>query len=494
MKPTQFSSIAVAIAVCVLILLIAVPVLTAPLGASLYGARMQRSAPGAAGVSTLNFQRTDYTTGTNPQSIAVGDFNKDGKLDLAISNYNGGNAGSISVLLGNGDGTFQPKVDYSVGRGPVVVMASDFNKDGKLDLVTANDTGSSVSVLLGNGDGTFQAHSDYLAGSFPHWVAVADFNGDGYPDLVVTNEGSNNVGIFLNNRDGTFQAMKTYPTALEPWSVSTGDFNKDGKQDLAVTCYYDGDVCVLLGNGDGTFGPYTEYLAGNAPAAVVTADINRDGIPDLVTANYTSGNTGTAGVLLGNGDGTFKPVINATAGLGPNGVAVGDFNGDGIPDLVVANLIGNNISVLLGNGDGTFQAQQPFDTGKFPIGMAARGLNSQAAGSDDIVAANDLATSASVFLNTAATRITLTSNPNPSKQGQPVTATVTVAAALTGQPTGEITFESGSEKKKAVLSNGTASITVTVNKTGAFKVKALYSGDSNFNPGVSNTITQTVNP
>jgi hypothetical protein len=454
---------------------------------------MQRSAQGGD-VSTLNFQRTDYTTGTNPQSIAVGDFNKDGKLDMAVSNYNGGNAGSVSVFLGNGDGTFQPKADYSVGRGPVTVMASDFNRDGKLDLVTANDTGSSVSVLLGNGDGTFQAHNDYVAGSFPHWAAVADFNGDGYPDLVVTNEGSSNVGIFLNNRDGTFQAMKTYATAAEPWSVSTGDFNKDGKQDLAVTCYVDSAVCLLLGNGDGSFGAYTEYVAGNAPGVIVTADINRDGIPDLVTANYTSGNTGTAGVLLGNGDGTFKPVMNATAGLGPDGLAVGDFNGDGIPDLVVANLIGNNMSVLLGNGDGTFQAQQEFDTGMFPIGMAAGRLNGQGAGSDDIVAANDLAAAASVFLNTAATRIRLTSTPNPSKQGQRVTVTATVTGALTGQPTGEVTFESGSKKGKAALSNGTASIRVTVNKTGAFKVKAVYSGDGNFNPGVSNTITQKVNP
>lgn len=494
MKRSQFSSIAVATAVCVLILLIGVPVLTVPLGASFYGARRERRVPGAADLSMLNFQRTDYIAGTNPQSIAVGDFNKDGKLDLAVSNYSGGGAGSVSIFLGNGDGTFQPQVEYSVGRGPVVVMAADFNKDGKLDLVTANDTGSSVSVLLGNGDGTFPTRNDYVAGSFPHWVAVADFNGDGYPDLVETNEGSNNVGIFLNNGDGTFQGMKTYPTALEPWSVSVGDFNKDGKQDLAVTCYYDGDVCLLLGNGDGSFGRYTEYVAGNAPGVVVTADINRDGIPDLVTANYTSGNTGTAGVLLGNGDGTFKPVMNATAGLGPDGLAVGDFNGDGIPDLVVANLIGNNMSVLLGNGDGTFQAQQPFDTGTFPIGMVAVRLNGQAAGSDDIVAANDSAVSASVFLNVAATRITLTSTPNPSKQGQPVTATVTVTGALAGQPTGEITLESGSRKRKATLSNGTASITVTANGTGAFKVKAVYSGDSTFNPGVSNTITQTVNP
>lgn len=490
MKRIQFASFAFLVAIALFILFIIAPN-TGQLSALPHAARMQSDIPG---VQTLNFQRTDYTTGNNPQSVAVGDFNKDGKLDMAVSNYNNGNAGTVSVFLGNGDGTFQPKVDYATGNGPVVVIVGDFNHDGNLDLVTANDTGSSVSVLLGKGDGTFQPRKDYGAGSFPHWVAAADFNGDGFADLVETNEGSNNVGVFLNNGDGTFQAMKTFATAAEPWSVSTGDFNHDGKQDLAVTCYYDSDVCVLLGNGDGSFGGYVEYAAGNAPGVIVTSDINLDGIPDLVTANYTSGNTGTAGVLLGNGDGTFQAPIYSTVGLGPDGLAVGNFNGDKYPDLVVANLIGNNMSVLLGNGDGTFQPQQEFNTGNFPIGVTAKGLNGQAAGSDDIVATNDFGISASVFLNEAATRITLSSSPNPSKKGQAVTVTATVKAAVSGQPTGSVTFETQSKKVKVPLSNGAANVTVTINQAGKFKARALYSGDSNFNPGYSGILTQTVNP
>jgi FG-GAP-like repeat len=442
-KPIPIASIVAACVVGMLLLLIAYLASTAPLPAPLRAARTARAESGAGYVSTLNFQRTDYTTGTNPQFVAVGDFNKDGKLDMAVNNYNGGNAGTVSIFLGNGDGTFQPKVDYATGNGPVVVITADFNHDGNLDLAVANDTGSSVSVLLGNGDGTFQAHKDYPAGSFPHWVATADFDGDGYDDLAVSNEGASDVGVFLNNGDGTFGAMKTYPTASEPWAVSTGDFNKDGKQDLAVTCYYDGTACVLLGNGDGTFGTYKEYPVGNGPAAIVTADVNQDGNPDLVAAIYNSGNTGVAAVLLGNGDGTFKTAMDATAGLGPDGVAVGDFNGDGIPDLVVANLIGNNMSVLLGNGDGTYQTQQPFNTGSFPIGVAASPLGGQVAGSDDIVAANDLSASASVFLNEAAIKISGGSKPNPSKEGQSVTFTATVTPAVAGQPTptGKITFE-----------------------------------------------------
>ncbi len=157
-------------------------------------------------------------------------------------------------------------------------------------------------------------------------------------------------------------------------------------------------------------------------------------------------------------------------------------------------MIGNNISVLLGNGDGTFQPQQEFNTGNFPIGVTAKGLNGQAAGSDDIVATNDFGVSASVFLNEAATRISLTSSPNPSKAGQPVTVTATVKAAVSGQPTGSITFERKSHKEKVPLSNGTASFTVTINQAGKFKARALYSGDNNFNPGYSGILTQTVNP
>ena len=159
MKPVQFIAGVVAIAVFLLVLPILSPVNTA-LPTSVYAAQMEH---GASNPSTLNFQRTDYTTGNNPQSVAVGDFNKDGKLDMAVSNYNGGGPGSISVFLGNGNGTFQSAVDYPTGNGPVVVVAADFNHDGSLDLATANDTGSSVSVLLGNGDGTFQTHKDYAA-------------------------------------------------------------------------------------------------------------------------------------------------------------------------------------------------------------------------------------------------------------------------------------------------------------------------------------------
>jgi len=448
-------------------------------------------------VAKLNFTSTDYTDGANPQTVVVADFNKDGKLDLANVDYNGGGAGTVSVFLGNGDGTFKPKVDYAVGNGPDGIAAADVNGDGNLDLVVVNDTGNSVSVLLGNGDGTFQAPKDYPTGSYPHWTAVADFNGDKQPDLVVTNEGNDNVGIFLNNGDGTFKAMQTYPVSKEPFSVSVGDFNHDGKIDLAVTGYYYSVVCILLGNGDGRFQSCVDYPTGVAPGVVATADINQDGKLDLVTVNYSNGNAGSVSVLLGNGDGTFQTHIDSGVGTGPDGLAIGDFNGDGIPDLAVANLIGDSISVLLGKGDGTFQPHVDFPALKFPLGMGTGGFSHRGSGSGDIVVTNDLSATAIVFLNEAATKIGLKSAPNPSKKGQPIVFTATVKAALKGEetPTGTVTFKDGSKKLgTAKLVAGVAKFTTKKLGVGTHKITADYSGDGNFNPNQSPVLLQKVDP
>src|SRR6266566_3333024 len=302
--------------------------------------------------------QTEYVAGSKngPSGMAVGDFNGDGKLDLAVVNFGDWN---IYVLLGNGDGTFQAarSVYFASGGGfPWYVVTADFNGDGKLDLAVSNYGDNSFSVLLGNGDGTFQPPRTLPIGTHPALVAVGDFNGDGKPDLAISSVGDNTVSVLLGNGDGTFLAPQVTPVGLNPWYFAVGDFNGDGKLDLAVADYGcpldctsspSNTVTVLLGNGNGTFqSPQTFAGVGTKPYFVAVGDFNRDGKPDLVITNHL-GNTVT--VLLGNGDGTFQPAQTFLVDSDPVYATVGDFNGDGVQDLAVANLHALTISVLLGN-------------------------------------------------------------------------------------------------------------------------------------------------
>jgi hypothetical protein len=224
------------------------------------------------------------------------------------------------------------------------VAVADLNADGRLDLVTANFVGT-VSVLLGNGDGTFGAKTDFATGFNAYSVAIADLNSDGRPDLVTANYGSNTVSVLLGNGDGTFGGKTDFGTGIGPVSVAVADINADGRSDLAVANHGGGGtgstVSVLLGNGDGTFGGKTDFGTGIGPLSVAIADFNADGRPDLAVANYYSSQT--VSVLRGNGDGTFGPSIDYAAGAYAS-VAVGDLNADGQPDLVAAR---PTVTVLL---------------------------------------------------------------------------------------------------------------------------------------------------
>ena len=339
------------------------------------------------------------------QSVAVADVNGDGKFDLLVTNQCSDSAclnhGFVGVLLGKGDGTFQPVVTYdSGGYSAFSVDVADVNGDGTPDLVVANECASSdcangsVSILLGKGDGTFQAAVSYNSGGHDALsVTVWDVNGDGKPDLLVANycADSNcltdgNVGVLLGKGDGTFRAAVTYDSgASHAVSVTVGDVNGDGKPDLLVANYCfsssncaNGSVGVLLGQGDGRFRAAVTYSSGGYEAqSVAVADVNGDGKLDLLVANVICAPsgcaTGSAGVLLGNGDGTFQPAVTYdSGGFSAESVAVEDVNGDGKPDLVVANTcVGNggfdcqtgSVGVLLGNGDGTFQAPVRYVSG-----------------------------------------------------------------------------------------------------------------------------------
>ena len=255
------------------------------------------------------------------------DFSGDGHLDLAVVYLNEDNSGGVTILPGNGDGTFQPEpgTGNAVGNSPDAIVAGDFTGNGRTDLAVANEGDNTISVLLSNGDGTFQPQVTYAVGTYPYAIVAGDFNGDGHLDLAVLNLGN-------------------YPN--------------------------DGTVSILMGNGDGTFQPQVTYAAGYQPDAIVAGDFTGNGILDLAVANagLSPNFAGTVSVLLGNGDGTFQPQVTYAAGIHPTAIVAGDFTGNGKLDLAVSDAgsyAANNslipgtsgISVLLGNGDGTFQTQ-----------------------------------------------------------------------------------------------------------------------------------------
>ena len=449
----------------------------------------------------------NYGVGTFPDSIAAGDFNRDGKLDLVVANYS---STAVSVLLGNGNGTFQPKVDYAVDYGASSVGVGDFNHDGKLDLVvtTQGDAfGGTLGVLMGNGDGTFQPYIDYPTAYGPYSVAVADFNGDGNADLATANYalGGYTVSVLMGNGDGSFQPHVDYGTGGGR-SIVASDFNADGKLDVASADTFGNTVSIYLGNGDGTFQPPVTYPSGNEPDTVAVGDFNGDGKPDLATANEGS----TFSILLGNGDGTFQPRIEYPTLYGQS-LAVGDFNGDHKDDLAIAHFqYPFTVGVLLGNGDGTFQPELQFATGPYPNALALADLNAD--GADDVMTANGYFFSRplhpatapvrpndgdtiSVLLNTGGTFLKTTSSANPSTLGQPVTFTTTVKASLkgAGSPTGKVIFMDGAiTLGSGTLVNGQASFTTSRLSVGIHKIRAGYSGDGTFNPHRAKAIVQVV--
>lgn len=254
------------------------------------------------GTGTGSFQAAVlYSTGSYARWATAGDFNGDGKVDLAVVNQTSNN---VSVLLGNGDGTFQPAVNYNCGSAPVFVTTADFNGDGFLDLAVADASGGSqsdVSVLLGNGNGTFQAATSFAVGSRPEALTVKDFNGDGILDMVSANYNSSNVSVLIGNGNGTFQSAVNYAAGASPISIVTADFNGDGKADLAVADFKGSTTGVLIGNGDGTFQPVVFFGAASSPRGIGSADFNGDNAPDLAVVNESSKNVS---VLLNTG-GTF---------------------------------------------------------------------------------------------------------------------------------------------------------------------------------------------
>jgi hypothetical protein len=294
----------------------------------------------------------------------AGDFTGDGRLDLAVADGAG-----IQLLLGNGDGTFQPAQTIAVASfGDLSFVADDFNGDGRLDLAVADPNSNNISILLGNGDGTFQPAVNYPVGDIPDAIVVGDFTGDGHLDLAVANEGSNDVSVLLGNGDGTFQAQVTYAVGSQPEDIVAGDFTGNGHLDLAVTNVFSNSISVLLGNGDGIFQSAVQYAAGPEPGALVAGYFTGDGHLDLaVVDGGQSPAPGGVAILLGNGDGAFQLAAQYAYPQGdPDFIVAGEFTGDGKLDLALTNIGTNEVFVLLGNGDGTFQSAVQYAVGQSP--------------------------------------------------------------------------------------------------------------------------------
>ena len=431
----------------------------------------------------ITMGRTDLTSISGPQALAAADFDGNGTLDLVAAN-----AAGVSVTMGNGDGTFGQPVTYPVGDQPVAVATGDFNNDGRPDIAVVNQADNTVSVLVNSGSGVFSAAATFPTGNGPVAVAIADFDGDGNLDLAVANQADNTVSILLGNGNGTFNAHVDYPAGPSPRALAAGDFNADGMLDLAVANdYTNGTVSILLGNGDGTWQSPVAYPTGDSVALAV-ADFNGDGKLDLAAANQMAE---TLSVLLGNGDGTFQPSPIKLLELRPEAIVVGDLNADGTLDIAVVNNGEGTISILPGNDNGSFGVSTDYDIAAGPVAIVLGDFNGD--GSLDLIAAAPASNALSVLLQAPAVALSsATLNVGNVLLGQQASQSVTLtnsgSAILVLAPIGINGPFTENATCPPTLAPG-ASCTVTV--TLLAKTKGLIKGSLSINdnaPGSPQTV------
>ncbi|MGO9528643.1 MAG: FG-GAP-like repeat-containing protein [Verrucomicrobiia bacterium] len=434
------------------------------------------------------------SSGLASDAIAVADFNRDGKLDLVI-----GNSDSVSLLLGNGDGTFQPAVTYAGGAQANSLAVVDVNGDGFLDVVAGN--ASNVSVFLGNGDGTLQPA--LTIDIVPLALAVADVNRDGIPDIVATV--STGIAVLLGNGDGSFKAPVMTATVAS-YAVAVADLDNDGNPDAVIVTFFGeitskervhATVGLLRGNGDGTFQPPINYDTGGFyPRQITIADMNLDPWLDILVVNYLGTMnqiTGSVGVLLNNGEDVFFLQPVSPGGYYAYSAAAGDLNGDGVPDLAIG--IGGAIVVELTGG----QVRQHKVAGDSAIVIADLNGDLQ----PDLVSVSPCIDypacstgGAAVLLSKAyPSKTTVTSSLNPSPSGHAVTFTAAISSERGTPPDGIIiTFFDGATKLgTGTTLKGAATFSTSTLKAGKHTIKATFPGCPFFE-GSKSAVSQVVNP
>jgi FG-GAP-like repeat/PASTA domain len=318
---------------------------------------------------------TNYRAGRDPESVAIGDLNRDGKLDLAVANYG---SASVSVLLNRGDGSFRAARTFATGGGwrdlPIAVAIGDLTGDRKPDLAIANFVPRSRGVILltNKGGGRFRAERRFVTAAEPGAVAVGELNGDKKPDLVAVSHEDDAVSVLLNKGGGRFAAKVDYRTGAGPGSLAIGDLTGDHKPDLVTPNENADSVSLLVNKGDGTFESKRDFRTGRVPAAVAIGDLNADGKPDLAAVNNWSN---TISVLANRGGGSFTPKRDFSTARGPDVVTIADLNGDGRPDLANIDGFRNSVSILMNRGDGSFEPRLDYAAGGEPAFLARGDLN-----------------------------------------------------------------------------------------------------------------------
>jgi hypothetical protein len=360
--------------------------------------------------SPIATRNSHFSVGTAPGSVEIADLNGDGKLDIIVANEQSNN---VTILLGDGKGEFtQAKGSpFPAGHAPSDIAIGDFNRDGKLDLAFANHEEKHLTVLLGNGQGGFTPapNSPFAVEVKPHThgVATGDLNGDGNLDLVTDSWGNDQVSVLFGDGKGSFNTSGTFlDVGKMPYQrVRVGDINGDGKSDIITTNLEGDNVTILLGNSKGGFKQSTSspFPCGESPFNFAIGDVNGDGKPDLAIVNSPSSTADRHGkdgltILLGDGAGGFRMLAGSPFATGriPNRVAIGDVNGDGIGDIAVSSPDGNNITMFLMSNKGVASSSRIAIGGK-PKGLAIRDLNGD--GKADIVITNNSANIVTVILS-----------------------------------------------------------------------------------------------